>query len=169
MAESTRSIRPATVRDSARIAEIYNQSILARDSTMDTESVGPAEIAGWLENQLRGEYLCTVSETPDSRVLGWGIVKRYHLRPGYARAAETSLYMDRSLTGQGYGSAVQTHLIEHCRAAGFHHLVAKIWAANDGSIRMHERFGYEVVGVQREIGYVDGQWLDVAILQLVLD
>ena len=102
-------------------------------------------------------------------VLGWGIIKRYHRRQGYTVAAETSVYVDRSHTGRGHGSAMQTHLIERAKDLGYHHLVAKIWAGNDGSIRMHERFGYEVVGVQKSIGYVEGNRLDVAILQLVLD
>ena len=167
MAEPGRSIWPARLRDSARIAEIYNQSIAARDSTMDTDPLGPSDVAMWLEKQEECEHLCVAQV--DSEVLGWGILKRYHSRPGYARAAETSIYVDRSHTGQGHGSALQQYLIQISRENGYHHLVAKIWADNAGSIRIHERFGYEVVGVQREIGYVDGAWQDVAILQLILD
>ncbi len=37
------------------------------------------------------------------------------------------------------------------------------------SIEYNLRFGYEVVGIQREIGFKNGHWQDVAVLQLVLD
>ncbi|NNE70795.1 MAG: N-acetyltransferase [Rhodothermales bacterium] len=167
MTPDRRVIRDAGIHDAVRIAEIYNQSIVRRDATMDTVHLGPSEPAMWMEKQGPREYLGVVQA--QDLVLGWGIIKRYHPRPGYARAAETSVYIDRDHTGQGHGSAMQTHLVEVARSLDYHHLVAKIWAGNDGSIRMHQRFGYEMVGVQREIGFVDGQWLDVAILQLILD
>jgi L-amino acid N-acyltransferase YncA len=159
-------VRNAEPGDSPRIAEIYNQSILARDSTMDTEPVSGDVVLEWVRGLGAREYLGVVEL--EARITAWGIVRRYHPRPGYRRAAETSVYVDRSLTGQGYGSAMQTVLMEFCRQNAYHHIVAKIWAANDGSIRMHQRFGFELVGIQREIGYVDGQSRDIAILQCVL-
>ena len=47
--------------------------------------------------------------------------------------------------------------------------VAKILAANARSVRFHRRFGYQVVGRQRDIGCLNGRWHDVVILQLVFD
>ena len=41
--------------------------------------------------------------------------------------------------------------------------------ANAVGLAFHEAFGYEVVGVQRDIGYLDGRWEDVVVLQKVLD
>jgi L-amino acid N-acyltransferase YncA len=34
---------------------------------------------------------------------------------------------------------------------------------------MHRKNGFELVGIQREIGRVDGVWRDVAIMQCLLD
>ena len=102
-------------------------------------------------------------------VQGWGVVKRYSDRPGYKVACETSIYFDLASTGRGYGSRLQKALIDKVRAFGYHHIVTKIWASNAGSLRFHEAFGFELVGVQKEIGFLDGQWLDVAILQCLLN
>ena len=134
---------------------------------MDTEGPGASDIAQQIQDLGAREYLGVIEHR--GAVVGWGILKRYHPRPGYARAGETSVYIDRSHTGQGHGSALQTELISLARSLDYHHLVAKIWASNDGSIRMHQRFGYEIVGTQREIGFVDGVYRDVTILQLILD
>ena len=71
--------------------------------------------------------------------------------------------------GRGLGSFLQRALMDRCRELGYHHLVAKIFADNQTSIRLHQRFGYRMVGVQKEIGIVDGRWQDVAILQYVFD
>lgn len=101
----------------------------------------------------------------DPEVVGWGIVKQYSDRLGYRVAGETSIYLDRSLRGRGYGTRLQQALIEQCRVFGYHHVVARIWASNENSISFHRKFGYELVGVQKEVGFLGGQWRDVAILQ----
>lgn len=76
-------------------------------------------------------------------------------------------FLERSLVGRGLGKPLQQELLNRAVALGYHHVVAKIWADNAGSIRFHERFGYEMVGVQREIGWVGGKWRDVAIMQKI--
>ena len=38
-------------------------------------------------------------------------------------------------------------------------------ADNQRSIAFHRRYGYELVGIQKEIGHMEGKWTDVAILQ----
>jgi len=160
------SVRRAANRDAGRIAEIYSAAAAAADSTMDVAPVEAAEVAGWIVNLAETETILVVEE--HGRVLGWGIAKKYSPRLGYARTAETSVYIDRAHVGRGLGSILQRELIGWCRDAGFHHLVAKVWADNGPSLVMHRRFGYETVGVQREIGLVRGIWRDVAILQLIL-
>ena len=160
-------VRPALGADAVALARIYSESIRARDSTMDTEPTTHAETASWLERLGPRETLLVVEV--EGTVRGWGIVKKYSDRPGYDRACETSVYLDRAWTRRGLGSLVQRHLMAFCRSAGYHHLVAKIWADNEGSVGMHRRFGYELVGVQREIGLVDGVRRDVAIFQCLID
>ena len=75
----------------------------------------------------------------------------------------------RSEIRRGYGSRLKRVVIERCRAYGYHHIIARIFADNAASIEYNLRFGYEVVGIQREIGFKNGHWQDVAVLQLVLD
>lgn len=159
-------LRPAGRSDADAIARIYTESVLAADSTMDTEPVHAPDVVRWLDRLGPRETIIVYDE--DGDVLGWGIAKRYSDRPGYAVAAETSVYLDRRHLGRGLGSRLQARLMEWCREAGYHHLVAKIWADNEGSLAMHRHFGYELVGVQREIGLVGGIRRDVAILQCLL-
>ena len=59
-------------------------------------------------------------------------------------------------------------IIAKCKELGYHHLVAKIFATNKASIAYNQKLGYEIVGTQREIGYVDGRWQDVTIMQLLI-
>lgn len=159
-------IRDATREDASAIAAIYNESIAARDSTMQLEPVAPETVTDWLRSMGGREAVLVMVE--DTKVIGYGIIKRYSDRGGYQYAAETSVYLRRTRTGDGLGTALQRALIDRCRAYDYHHLVAKLWAANERSRALHRKFGYDLVGVQREVGLVDGEWRDVAIMQKIL-
>jgi phosphinothricin acetyltransferase len=160
------TLREAVRSDATVIAEICNASVEARDSTMQLEPVDPAYVRRRIEGLGDREVLLVLEA--EGRVVGWGLVKRYSDRGGYRRTAETSVYVRRNRTGEGVGSQIQAALIERCRSFGDHHLVAKVWADNAASVALHRRFGYEDVGVQREVGRVNGEWKDVLILQKLL-
>lgn len=166
--ETTR-IRPFRRTDAAAIAQIYNESIAAGDATMDEVPRSEADVLAWMDAFTDRETILVLED--DAAVRGWGIVKRYSDRPGYRYACETSVYLTRSLAGRrtGSGSRLQQALMEQCRYFGYHHVVARIWAVNEISLALHRKFGFEPVGVQRQIGYVNGAWQDVVILQCLLE
>jgi phosphinothricin acetyltransferase len=156
-------VRKATAEDCAAIAEIYNQAIRSRRSTMDTEPVTAGHYLDLMHGlTLREALVVAVSA---GRVCGWGIVKRYSDRPGYRVACETSVYVHEAHRGRGVGAAIQKDLLGRAADFGYRHIVAKILAANSESIAFHKRFGFENVGMQRGIGLIDGVSHDVAILQ----
>ena len=161
-------VREALITDAAAVAAIYNESIVAGDSTMELSKKSGDD----LTNRMRGlgpsEKLLVLED--DGMIQGWGILKKYSDREGYRFACETSVFLRRELVGRrtGYGSSLQSELLRISKELGYHHVVVKIWAGNTISIRMHQKFGFETVGTQREIGFVNGTWQDVTIMQLVL-
>lgn len=159
-------LRPARLQDCPQLAEIYGQSLRARDSSMEI-TTSPEAFETLLKTQNQRECVLVLDDA--DLLLGYGLIKAYSDRIGYRVAAETSIYLRRDRTGSGHGSALQQALLDRCREFQYHHVVAKIWASNEGSLRFHYRFGYQLVGVQKEIGYLAGEWKDVAILQLILD
>jgi phosphinothricin acetyltransferase len=160
-------LRDAKPEDSAVIAEIYNQSIAAANATMDDEPKTAADIRRQVEGFTDREGYWMLDR--DGEPVGWGVIKLYSPRPGYSRCAETSVYLYQHETRKGYGSFIKRALIERCKQYGYHHLIARVWADNVASVEYNRRLGYEVVGIQREIGYIDGHWQDIAIMQLVLE
>ncbi len=160
-------IRDAGPADCARIAEIYNQAIRSGRSTMDTEPFTAERFRAALAAMSPREAVL-VGETA-AGVVGYGLIKRYSDRPGYAVACETSVYLAEDETSRGYGALLVEALVERARQARYRHLVAKIMAVNEASVRFHQREGFEVVGRQREIGWLAGVWHDVVILQRILE
>ena len=161
------TIRNATRADATAIAEIYNQSIAVGDATMDESLWTPAHVRSLMQGHSDREGFIVLERA--GLVLGWSIYKRYSHRAGYRFAGETATYLLRTETGRGYGTRLKKAVLECCRRAGYHHLVAKVIADNATSIDYNLRLGYEIVGTQREIGFRNGKWIDVIILQLVLN
>ena len=166
-------LRVAVADDAGVIAAIYNESVAVGDASMDDDPKRAEDVrrtlAGFGERELVLLLVVPPGSGGDEEVLGWGMLKRYSDRNGYRFAAETTVYLRRSQTGRGYGARLGEALIERAQRHGYHHLVAKILADNEASMGLHRKLGYELVGVQRAIGYRDGRWRDVAILALVLD
>ena len=160
-------VRTAALSDAQAISGIYSEAIAARDSTMHLDPFSVADATEMLQGLLPRESIY-VAES-ERNVLGWGIVKLYSARPGYRVACETSVYVRRDSTGKGIGSSIQTSLMERARSDGFHHIVTRIWAANEGSIKFHQRVGFTLVGIQNEIGEVDGKKKDIAVMQCLLE
>lgn len=159
-------IRPGIAEDFAAVASIYNESIAAGNSTMDEHFYGADQVRSLVDKFHEREIILVAQK--EQQVIGWGIIKRYSDRPGYRFCCETSIYISLTETGQGFGKILQTELLKKVREFGYHHVVAKICASNQGSIAFHKQFGFEVVGIQKEIGYIKNEWEDMMIMQLLL-
>ena len=158
--------RVADITDAKSVLEIYNEHIADGNSTMDQEHKTLADIEDWFKGFWERELIVMLED--EDNVLGWGIIKRYSDREGYAKACETAIYLRSAETRKGYGTLMKKWIIEKCRELGYHHLVAKIFSSNTASIEYNKNLGYEMVGELKEIGFVDGQWQDVTIMQLLI-
>jgi phosphinothricin acetyltransferase len=52
---------------------------------------------------------------------------------------------------------------------GFHAMFARIVGGHDASIALHEKCGFETIGVEKEVGRKFNQWLDVVVMQRLVD
>ena len=63
---------------------------------------------------------------------------------------------------------VLAELVRLATMHGFHAMMARIVGGHDASIALHRACGFELVGVEREVGRKFGRWLDVALMQRLL-
>ena len=159
-------IRLADSADWARMAHIYNEAIHSGQSTMDLIPVDASYFRKLADGFTPRECLLIAQHA--GHVAGWGIVKQYSDRPGYALACETSVYVTEHFHGQGIGGALQSAVIQRAWGFGYRHLVAKILAINENSICFHHHFNYEISGIQKNIGFLNDMWHDIIIMQCLL-
>lgn len=160
------AILPCTVGDYQAVAAIYNEYISLGNASMEENFKSVEDIAHWVDNFNDRERLYVLRKK--DKVIGWGIIKRYSDRGGYRFAAETAIYITSGELRKGYGSNMKKFLIERCKELGYHHLVAKVFAENEASIRYNVELGYTIVGTQKEVGYKNDRWVDVVIMQYII-
>jgi L-amino acid N-acyltransferase YncA len=86
-----------------------------------------------------------------------------------ATQSSTPAHVRHDVRGQGVGRALVEALFPRALAMGKHVMIGGIDAANDASIRFHERLGFERVAYFREVGHKFGHWLDLVFMQRFLD
>jgi len=159
-------IRRATNADSDAIREIYNVEVLGSTVTFDLVVRTAEAQAEWMA-QHSGVYPVVVAEI-DGEVVGFACLSPYRPRPAYATSAEDSVYVDRGHRGEGVGKALLAAVLELARVHGFHAVMARIVGDHEASIALHRSLGFELVGIEREIGRKFSRWLDVALMQLLI-
>ncbi|MFD2172804.1 GNAT family N-acetyltransferase [Rhodobacter lacus] len=161
-------IRPATPLDAAAIAAIYNAAVRETTAIWNTTEVDAADRADWIAARAASGLPVLVFEAAGA-VLGYATYGPFRPQDGFCATVEHSVYLAAEARGAGRGAALMAALIAHARGAGVHVMVAAIDASNAPSMRLHERLGFAQVGVMPQVGQKFGRWLDLALLQLVLD
>jgi phosphinothricin acetyltransferase len=158
--------RPAELRDSAAIAEIYNQGIDDRVATFETEHRTPEVVAELLGARTH-RYPAVVAED-GHRVLGFAWSSEYRPRAAYAGVAEFSVYVVREARGRGVGRLCLEALIREAERCGFWKLVSRIFPENVSSRGLCAALGFREVGIYRRHGKLDGRWMDCVIVERLL-
>lgn len=160
------AVRVAGPQDSEAIRAIYNLEVAESTVTFDLTPRTPSEQHLWLEEHS-GVHPAVVAVEGDS-VVGFGSLSPYRPRPAYATTVEDSVYVRRDRQGRGLGRAVLEELVDLATNHGFHAVMARIVDGHEASIALHRGCGFEMVGVEREVGRKFNRWLDVVVMQKLL-
>ena len=161
------AVRLAIAADAEQIREIYNHEVLGTTSTFDLVPRSLAEQEAWLADRS-GAFAAIVAVARNGAVLGFGSLSPYKERAAYRTSVEDSVYVHRDHHGRGVGRRIVTELLSVAAVSGFHTVFARIEASGTASRGLHAACGFELVGVEREVGRKFHRWLDVAIMQKLL-
>jgi L-amino acid N-acyltransferase YncA len=160
------AVRLAERGDAAAIREIYNREVITSTVTFDLVPRSLEDQRAWLAAHS-GVHPAVVA-TEDGAIVGFGSLSPYRDRPAYATSVEDSVYVRHDRRGGGVGRLILLELVRLATVHGFHAVLARVVGNHQVSIALHRACGFELVGVEREVGRKFGRWLDVAVLQRLL-
>ena len=159
-------VRTATEADAEAIRAIYNHEVQHSTATFDLVIRSAQEQRTWLASRS-GAFSVLVAEW-EGEVVGFASVSPYKERAAYRTTVEDSVYVRRDRHGRGIGTTLLSALLDAAEASGFHSVIARVEAGGVASRALHESCGFQVVGVEREVGRKFNRWLDTVLMQCVL-
>jgi L-amino acid N-acyltransferase len=160
-------LRPARTDDAEAIRAIYNDEIANGTATFDLTPRTTEEQRHWMAERS-GAHVVLVAEL-DGVVVGFGALSRYKERAAYNTTVEDSVYVASGHQGRGMGRGLLEELLVLAVEHGFHTVIARVGHESQGSIATHAKVGFVEIGRERQVGRKFGRWLDVVVMQHMLD
>ncbi|WP_334330424.1 GNAT family N-acetyltransferase [Companilactobacillus sp. HBUAS59699] len=160
-------IRSARVSDAQTLLNIYSPYVLDTTITFENDVPTIEEFAERIET-ISEKYPYLVAEK-DGKILGYAYASAYNVRSAYQWTAETSIYVDGDAKGEGIGKLLYQKLETYLTEQGVVNLLACITEDNQGSVKFHEKLGYDYIGKFKKVGFKFGRWLDIVWMQKTLN
>ena len=160
-------IRPVCPPDAEAVCRIYNQYVLHTVVSFEEEAVTPEEMERRIEAVAAAALPWLVLEE-EGRLIGYAYATPWKTRWGYRYSVESSIYLEASAGGKGYGSRLYSELLTELRRRPLRTVIGGIALPNDASVRLHEKLGFHKVAHFERVGWKCGRWVDVGYWQLSL-
>jgi len=141
------------------VARIYESGIATKNATFEKQA---PDWDSWNSSHRKD---CRLIALIDGNIAGWAALSNVSGRCVYSGVAEVSIYVDSDFRGKGIGDRLMTELIRESEENGIWTLQAGIFPENTGSIRLHEKHGFRIIGKKERIGKMDDAWRDVMQLE----
>jgi L-amino acid N-acyltransferase YncA len=165
---SAPEIRPAAEADLPFVTQIYEHAVRYGTATFELVAPDLAEMTRRFHALMQGGYPYFVAVL-DGRVIGYAYAGAYRPRPAYRFTVENSIYLDPAVHRRGIGLHLMQRLIAECEQRGYRQMIAVIGdSANAGSIGVHTKTGFKMIGTHPNVGLKFGRWLDTVMMQLAL-
>ncbi len=160
-------IRRATIKDVPAITAIFNQGIQDGVATLETRVQNESDIMFWMENR-DPRYMVLVAEDQSGKICGYVSLNKFNFKSAYTGVGDLSIYIGKDCRGQGIGHLLLESLAEEAKKEGFYKLVLNVISKNTKALKFYENLGYSLVGVYKDQGILNGEWVDAIIMEKFL-
>jgi L-amino acid N-acyltransferase YncA len=165
---SAAEIRPATEADLPFVTEIYEHAVRYGTATFELIPPDLAEMTRRFKALRDGDFPYFVGVL-EGRVVGYAYAGPYRPRPAYRFTVENTVYLQPAIYRRGIGLQLMERLISECEVRGYRQMIAVIGdSANAGSIGVHAKTGFRMIGTHPNVGLKFGRWLDTVMMQRAL-
>jgi L-amino acid N-acyltransferase YncA len=152
-------LRDMLYSDSETVLEIYRMGLETRNATFETT------VPSWQEWDSKHLIHSRFVSELDGKVVGWAALTPFSSREVYRGVAEVSIYVADGFRGKKIGSNLMTQIIISSELNGIWTLVSSVFPENEATLRLHEKFGFRIIGKRERIAKLDGKWRDTILLE----
>ena len=157
--------RPAMFKDLGAINALYNDYILNSAATFDLEPISFSDKTKWFEQFDESGRSQLWVAFDNTNFVGFATSQPFRPKAGYRNTVETSIYINPSAIGKGYGTALYRHLFLALDATPVKQAIAIVTRPNPASVKLHQQLGFQTVGELTDVGEKFGKAQGVYIMQ----
>ena len=164
------TFRTLVIDDVHRILEIYNFHIKNGLANFEEEPLKYRVFLNFTKNILKSNLPFIVCEE-NKCILGFAYLSKFRNKSGYRYTFEDTVYVDDKYIGKGIGSLLLNHLIKKSsQNSQIKNIIAVIGGnKTEASIRIHQKNGFDMIGVLKKVGFKKNQWLNSIYMQKILN
>jgi phosphinothricin acetyltransferase len=160
------NIRKAELSDLLRLTDIYNWAVENTTASFDINPHTIEQRAIWFSHY--GDRHPLIVYELEGYVAGYACLSEFRSKEGYKNTCELSVYIDPEYHNRGIGNQLMGYILGMGKEIGFHVIMSGITSDNEVSIKMHEKYGFELCGHMKEVGFKFGRYLDCLFYQLFI-
>ncbi len=161
-------IRAAAAADLPAITEIYEHAVRYGTATFELIPPDLAEMTRRFDVLMDGGFPYLVAAL-EGLVVGYAYAGAYRPRPAYRFTVENSVYLQPAIHRRGIGLQLLQRLITESERRGYRQMIAVVGdSGNAGSIGVHTKCGFQMIGTHPKVGFKFGRWLDTVMMQRAL-
>ena len=161
-------IRPITKGDIAPCLDIYNYEVVNGVATLDLEPRTLPEWQEWYAVHQTSEH-CIFVGLMDDFVVGYASLSPYRTKDAFKSTVELSIYIHQDYRGRRIATQLMAHILEIAKNDPLlHNVVSVITAGNEGSTKLHARFGFTYCGLTPQVGFKHGKYQDTETYALLV-
>lgn len=158
-------IRKTIKDDLPVIREVLNDIIANTDYYLSENLKTEQDISDWFDAHQQDKRYVIFTALSGDDFAGWVSLSPFRKIDGYGTTAELSVYVHPSHYRKGIASKLMWEVEAYTRRCGLIHcIISVITSDNAVSISLHEKHGYAVNCVLREVGYKKGRYKDVVFM-----
>lgn len=146
---------------------IYNEAVLNTTASFDLQCRDVEYMNDYFSEKEAGDFPI-LGIVEEGALLGYASYGTFRPRAAYKRTVEVSIYIQKDHRGKGLGQMLLSQLIVKAIEQQYHCMVAAIDAQNHVSIHVHQKAGFSLCGVIKEVGYKFDSYRDLVFMQLLL-
>lgn len=145
------------------VIDVYNYYVENSYAAYTDETVGYAYFDVFLR-MSRG-YPAVVVKDETEKIVGFAFLSAFHHARSFGRTANISYFILPEHTGKGVGKTILEYFERQAVEMGVESILASASSLNPGSVRFHEKNGFEECGRFRGIGVKFGRCFDMVWMQ----
>lgn len=150
------NIRLITPADAEAALAVYAPYVLHTANTFEYEIPSVDDFRTKIEN-ITAQYPWLVCEC-DGEIVGYAYGSTHRERAAYQWSPESTVYISDKYHRKGIARILYNTLFALLKQQGYINVFASVLVTNVNSVEFHRAYGFEEIGLFKNIGYKLGEW-----------